>query len=136
MTTNIFEFATRNRLRFYTPKGEMSVEQLWDIPLRSKDDFNLDRVAKAASKAFKDATEESFVETTKTTAHTRLEMSLEVVKYIIEVKLEEELAAKKRADNKKEREQLLAALAEKQAGKMTEMTEQQLRKRIAALETD
>lgn len=132
---NIFQYATRNKLRFASTKGDLTVEQLWDAPLRSSDGFNLDAIAKTANKAFKDATEESFVTTTKTPATTRLEMTLEVVKRVIEVKLADEALAQKRAENKKEREKLLEILAEKQAGKLSELSEKELQKRIAALET-
>ncbi len=131
---NIFEYATRNKLRFASVRGDLSIEQLWDVPLRSKDDFNLNAVAKAASKAFKEISEESFVETKKTPEHTRREAALEVVKYIIEVKLDEEKAAETRAARKQEKEKLLQILAEKQAGKLSELSEKELQKRIAALE--
>lgn len=130
---NIFEYATRNKLRFASSRGELSVEQLWDVPLRGGGDFNLNAVAKAANKALKDVSEESFVETTKTPEHTRRETALEVVKYVIDAKLAEEEAAKKRAANKLEREKLLAILAEKQDGKLSELSEKELQRRIAAL---
>lgn len=131
---NIFEYATRNKLRFTSIRGELSVEQLWDVPLRSRDDFNLNAITKAASKAFKDISEESFVETTKTAEHTRREMALEIVKYVIETKLTEEAAATVRAAKKQEKQKLLSILAEKQAGKLSELSEKELQKRIAALE--
>lgn len=133
-TQNIFEYATRNKLRFASIRGELSVEQLWDVPLRSRDDFNLNAVAKTVNKALKEISEESFVETTKTVAHTRLETALEIVKYVIETMLAEEETAKKRAANKQEKEKLLAILAEKQAGKLSELSEKELQKRIAALD--
>lgn len=131
---NIFEYATRNKLRFASIRGELSVEQLWDIPLRSRDDFNLNTIAKTANKALKEISEESFVETTKTAAHTRCEAAMEAVKYIIDVKLAEEEAAKTRAEKKQEKEKLLGILAEKQAGKLSELSEKELQKRIAALD--
>jgi len=131
---NIFEYATRNKLRFASIRGELSVEQLWDVPLRGRDDFNLNAIAKAANKAFKDVLEENFVETTKTPEHARREATLETVKYIIEVKLAEEEAAKSRAAKKQEKEKLLAILAEKQAGKLSELSEKELQRRIAALD--
>ena len=131
---NIFEFATRSKLRFASIRGELSVEQLWDIPLRSRDDFNLNTIAKAANKALKEISEESFVETAKTAEHTRREAAMEVVKYVIDVKLAEEEAAKTRAEKKQEKEKLLGILAEKQAGKLSELSEKELQKRIAALE--
>lgn len=132
-TQNIFEYATRNKLRFASVRGELSVEQLWDVPLRSHDSFNLNSVALVAHKALEEASAMNFVDTAKTAEHTRLEAALEVVKYIINTKLNEEEAAKKRAANKQEREKLLAILAEKQAGKLSELSEKELQKRIAAL---
>ena len=131
---NIFEFAARNKLRFASVRGELSVEQLWDVPLRSRDDFNLNMIAKTANKALKEISEESFVETTKTPEHTRREAAMETVKYVIDAKLAEETAAKSRAEKKQEKEKLLGILAEKQAGKLSELSEKELQKRIAALE--
>ena len=130
---NIFEYAARSKIRFQSTKGELTVEQLWDVPLRSRDDFNLNAVAKAANKAWKDISEESFVETTKTPEHVRRETALEIVKYVIDTKLAEENLAKLRADNKIEKEKLLEILAEKQDGKLSELSEKELRRRIAAL---
>lgn len=135
MNENPFEYATRNKLRFASIRGELTAEQLWDVPLRSSDDFNLDKIARAANKAFKDATEESFVSTARTPAHTRLEMILTTVKRVIEVKIEDEVSAKLRAERKIEKEKLLAILAEKQAGKLSDLSEKELQRRIAALES-
>lgn len=133
-TNNIFEYATRARLRFASDKGELTTEQLWDVPLRSRDNFNLNVIAKLASRALKEISEESFVETTRTPEHTRREAALEVVRHVIDTKLAEEERAKKRAENKQEREKLLQILAEKQAGKLSELSEKELQRRIAALD--
>lgn len=132
-TLNIFEYATRNKLRFASAKGDLTTEQLWDVPLRSSDGFNLDAIAKNANRAFKEATEESFVSSTRTPAVTRLELTLETVKRVIEVKIADEELAKKRAANKDEKEKLLAILAKKQEGKLDELSEKELQRRIAAL---
>lgn len=130
----IFTYATRNKLRFASVRGELSVEQLWDVPLRSRDDFNLNTIAKAANKALKEISEENFVETTKSTEHTRREMALEVVKYIIDAKLTEAEESAARAEKKQEKEKLLKILAEKQDGKLSALSEKELQKRIEALE--
>ena len=135
MATNIFEYAARNKVRFQSSRGELSVEQLWDVPLRSRDDFNLNAVAKVANESLKSASEENFVETTRTPAHSRLEIVLEIVKHVIDRKLDDEEFAKKRADNKIEKEKLLAILSDKQAGKLSELSEKELQRRIAALES-
>lgn len=132
-TMNMFEYAARNKLRFTSTKGQLAAEQLWDMPLRSGDGFNLDAVAKSANQALKAATEESFVNTERTPEHTRLEMALAIVKYVIACKLDDEAAAKKRAENKAEREYLLKVLADKQQDKLTKLSEAELRRRIEAL---
>jgi hypothetical protein len=132
---NIFEYATRSKLRFASIKGELTVEQLWDVPLRARDGFDLNVIAKDVNKLNKEISEENFVETIRTAVHTRCEMAMEIVKHVIAVKLaEEEEAAKNRAAKKQEKEKLLAILAEKQDGKLSELSEKELQKRIAALE--
>lgn len=134
--TNIFEYALRNKIRFQSTKGGLTLEQLWDVPLRSNDDFNLNSIAKAASSAMKN-TAEDFVNTTKTTPeHARNATAFEIVKYVIDVKLAEEEAAKNRAERKKEKEALLNALAEKQEGKLSKLSEAQLKARIEALDQE
>jgi len=132
---SMFEIATRTKLRFASTKGELSIEQLWEVPLRSKDDFNLDVIARSANKALKALTEESFVETTRSPAQTKMELALDLIKYVIETKKDEEDTAKKRAANKIEKEKLLEILADKQAGKLSELSEKELQNRIKALET-
>lgn len=131
--TNIFEKATRSKFRFASARGELSVEQLWDVPLRSQDQFNLNAIAIGVNKTLRELSEENFVETKKTETHTRCEAMLGVVKHVIEVKLAEEEDAKRKAANKREKEKLLAILAEKQDGKLSELSEKELQRRIAAL---
>lgn len=133
MATNIFEYATRHKIRFASPRGELSIEQLWDVPLRSTDGFNLDAVAKSANKALKDISEESFVETAKTTAHSRVGLVLDVVKRVIDVKLADEEAALTRAANKVKKGKLIEILSEKQAGKLSQLSEKELQRQLDEL---
>lgn len=134
MATNLFEYATRNKLRFFSTRGELNAEQLWDVPLRSRDDFNLNTIAKAANKAWKEISEQNFVETSMTPAHVKCELAFKTVAYVIETKLTEEAATEKRMANKLEKEKLLKILAEKQDGKLSELSERELKKRISDLE--
>lgn len=137
---NIFEYATRNKLRFSSTKGDLTVEQLWDVPLRSKEgdvanaNFNLNNIAQRASAALKELDAENFVETKRTPAHTIAELRFEVVKSIIDTKKNEEEAAKKRAENKQKKDKLLAILAEKQDGALSAMSVKELQRQIDALE--
>jgi hypothetical protein len=130
----MFETATRYKFRFQSIRGALTVENLWDVPLRSRDGFNLDAVAKAVSKELKDLSEESFVDASVTPEKTRLEVALEVVKHVIATKLADEETAKKRAANKEERARLLRILAEKQEGQLSALSIKELQDKIAALE--
>lgn len=131
---DIFEYAVRNKLRFSSSKGQLSIEELWDVPLRSRDEFNLNVVAKTANAAVKVASEENFVSVgVKTPETTRREIALEVVKYVIAARIDEEAKAAKRAADKIEQEKLLAILAEKQDGQLSALSVKELQRRIAAL---
>jgi hypothetical protein len=132
---SMFEVATRKKLRFDSTRGLLTVEQLWDVPLRSRDDFNLDTVAKAANKALKDVSEESFVSTRRSPQQGQLELALDIVKYVIETKLSEEDAAKNRADAAKEKEKLLNILAQKEDEELAGLSKKQIENRIRALNT-
>lgn len=129
-----FVYATRKKLRYPSTRGELTTEQLWDVPLTSRDDFNLDTIAKSMNRAVKAAGEESFVQTTtKTALQEMLEISLEVIKYVIATKQEELEVAKKRAARIEEKRELLALLAEKQKGELSTLTKAELTKRIEEL---
>lgn len=133
---NIFEYATRMKLRFTSARGELTTEQLWELPLRSRDGFDLDNIAKAVNKILKSEAEESFVRTDRRTeAQEKAEVALQVVKHIIAVKLAEEDSAKKRAANKVEKEQLLKILAEKQAGELSALSAEEIKRRLDNLAT-
>lgn len=87
-----FEKASRMKLRFTSSKGFITTEDLWDIPLVSKADLSLDNMAKAVNRAIKLNEDESFV-TEKNSVDAVLELKLDIIKYIIQVKLQEAKAA-------------------------------------------
>ena len=43
-TTDIFKQATKLKLRFSSVRGDLTVEDLWDLPLTSKSNLSLDGV--------------------------------------------------------------------------------------------
>ena len=130
---NIFEVAVRQKWRFGSNRGQLSVEQLWDVPLRSKDGFDLNAVAVAASLIVREAADESFVEAVRTAEQGRAETVLEIVKHVIAVKLAEEEAAQDRITRRAEKNRLLEALAQKQSARLGELSEKEIQKRLAAL---
>ena len=130
---NMFEQATRNKLRFESTKGPLSVEQVWDAPLTSRNGFSLDDIAKQAKRELDALSEESFVEQVSPLKSVAV-LKLEVVKHIISVKLEEKEAASKRAERAELRRQLTEALAEKQSDAIKHMSPEEIQKRLKELE--
>ena len=124
----MFEKASRIKLRFATTKGLLSVEDLWDLSLQS-----LDSIAKGVNKQVKESQEESFI-TTRSKSNTELELSLEILKHVIKVKLEEKEAKEQASLRKAELETLRQLKAEKATETLKSLSEEEIDARIAALE--
>ena len=131
---NLFLQATREKFRFESCKGDLSVEQLWDLPLTSRTGFDLDTVAKAVNTNLKSSNEESFVNVSNNPAVSRLQVQLEVVKAIIEVKLAQAEAAKKRAEKSAERQRLMEVLHSKKDQELQGLSVEEIERRLAQLE--
>jgi hypothetical protein len=103
----IFEVAIRSKFRFPF-KGMVSVEDLWDLSVK-----DLDSVFKALNSELKQVKEESLLDT-KSKQDKELDMKIEIVKYIVKVKLEEESSRLVAKERKEQKQKLLELLAEKQ----------------------
>lgn len=126
-TENLFESATRSKMRFPF-KGMISVEDLWDLSLT-----NLDSVFKALNAEVKKSEEESLLNT-KSKEDEEISNKIEIVKYIVGVKLDEK---KKREDAKKNaemRQRLLEIKAKRQDAALENMSDEDLDKALAELE--
>jgi len=131
----IFEQATRLKLRFESPKGFLAVEDLWDLPLTTTIPANracLNEVAKAINRQLKDSAEEDFVNPV-TQADERLQLKLNIVKHIIAVKQVEIAAAHAASEKRQKKERLLELIARKQDEKMAGQSEEELQKMLAEL---
>ena len=106
-TEKIFEFATRNKVRFPF-KGMISVEDLWDLSLT-----NLDSIYKTLNKQVKQSEEESLLNT-KATVDTELEVQIAIVKHIVSVKLAEKEAAEKASAKKVQKQKIMSIIATKE----------------------
>lgn len=104
---NLFIMATQHKFRFPF-KGLVSVEDLWDMNVR-----DLDEVFKALNAQAKQDDEESLL-ATKTKEDSILEAKIEIVKYIVTVKLEEAEAKRIREEQKEKKNRIAEILADKQ----------------------
>jgi hypothetical protein len=125
---NIFEAASRNKVRFASDRGELTTEQLWDLNLTS-----LDKVARDVNKELKSVTEDSFIATKVDARKAPLELKLEIVKFVIDEKLAEAEARKTAAEKALKKKVLEEALANRQNEKINSMSEEDLKKALADL---
>lgn len=106
-TVNMFEVAVRNKMRF-PYKGLVSAEDLWDLSVTS-----LDLIFKTLNSQVKQAKEESLL-STKSEADTILDLQIEIVKYIVSVKLAEKEAREKAASKREQKQKIMQIMATKQ----------------------
>lgn len=110
----MFEIATRLKLRFESPKGLLTTEDLWDLPLTSQTGKpNLDDIAKGIHKQLKSNNDFSFV-TPKETDNSLIQLQMDIVTHIINVRISERNSAALEAERKAKKQRILAAIAQKQ----------------------
>ena len=127
MTNNeLFINATRNNYQFPF-RGMINVIDLWDLSLT-----NLDSVFKTLNAEVKKPEEESLLNT-KSKEDEEISNKIEIVKYIVSVKLD---GKKKREDAKKNaemRQRLLEIKAKRQDAALENMSDEDLDKALAEL---
>lgn len=130
---DIFAYATRNKLRFPSPRGELTVEQLWDMPLEHVTGFDLNSVAKETNRQLLDVSE-SFVQVTANSRREELSTKLDVVKAVIEYKQDQLAEARNRAENRQQRERLKEVLHEKENAELAKLSPAQIKAKLKKLE--
>lgn len=126
-TEKLFEMATRSKLRFPSTKGELSVEDLWDLS-----DKDLDVVYKNLKDQEVKSSEESLLDDAN--VDLKLTAAIGIVKYIFTTKRNERLAEKERINKKLTQRKYINALSKKQDEAIEKMSEAELRAMIDSLE--
>ncbi len=126
-TENLFEMATRSKLRFPSTKGELSVEDLWDLS-----DKDLDVVYKNLKDQEVKSSEESLLDDAN--VDPKLTAAIGIVKYIFTTKRNERLAEKERINKKLTQRKYIDALSKKQDEAIEKMSEAELRAMIDSFE--
>lgn len=103
----MFIKASREKMRF-PYKGLATVEDLWDLSVTE-----LDKIYKSLNAKTKQAQEESLLEV-KTSEDETLTAQIEIIKYIVSVKLEEKKAAEMAKERKEQKQKIMSILASKQ----------------------
>lgn len=126
-TEKLFEMATRSKLRFPSTKGELSVEDLWDLS-----DKDLDVVYKNLKDQEVKSSEESLLDDAN--VDPKLTAAIGIVKYIFTTKRNERLAEKERINKKQTQKKYIDALSKKQDEAIEKMSEAELRAMIDSFE--
>ena len=131
---NIFERASRDKLRFPTQIGEVMTEQLWDLPLTARNDrADLDKLARFVNSELKSYDEGSFVNLTPDPRRADCELKLEIVKHIIAAKIDAANVAKKTLETAQRKQRLLSALSAKEDAALEGMSREEIEAEIAKL---
>lgn len=122
----LFIWATRNKVRFQY-KGNIGVEDLWDLSPQ-----NLDNIFKELNAKAKQSKEESLL-STKSKEDEVLSNQIEIIKYIVNVKLEEKAAREKAVENKEKVQKLLDIKARREEAALENISDEELERQIREL---
>ena len=129
----MFEKASRLKLRFDSTQGQLSVEDLWDLPLSStRGRTCLDDIAIGLDKAMKETSCTSFVnKTSRTNELTKLKF--DIVLKVIEVRQAEAEAAELKKGSAEKKQKLLEIIARKQDASLENKSVEELQAAVNAL---
>jgi hypothetical protein len=129
---NIFEKAAKEKYRFDSCRGTLSVENLYDMRLQSRDGFDLDTIAKQLNAQLREAEQESFVSDPSPISD-ELKHKFEIVIHIINVKKQENEKQKFIAAQRSEIEKLGGILSAKQDEELRSQSAAEIEARLAEL---
>jgi len=133
----MFEKASRQRMRFATKQGLLTVEDLWSVPLTvstatSARTTSLDQIAMDLNVKVNESNDMSFV-VKKTKASQEYTLAFDIVKHIIAVRLSDIEANQNAEVNKQKKDKLMNLIAEKKDNNLAEKSLEELEKMVAEL---
>lgn len=127
----MIEKGLRNKLRFDSVKGLLTIEDLYDLPLLNGV-VCLNNIANSIYKELQQEGKMNFV-TEKSVDNELLELKFDIVKHVIEVKKSELSVAKEEASKHQKRQELLAALADIQKDEIKSKSKEDILKELEEL---
>lgn len=123
----MYKVASKMKLRFATVKGNLSVEDLWDLSLTA-----LDKMAVAIDDEISKSSRKSFIAET-TPENEVAKLKLNILKDIIDTKMKEKNDKESEKRKQSERNRLLEILAKKEEASLENLSIEELKKKIAEL---
>ena len=120
----MYKTASKLKLRFSTTVGNLSVEQLWDLPLEP-----LDTLAVSFQEAYEKSDKKSFL-VTKSKKDKELKLRFDIVLDILETKVKERDARLEEADNKMHNQKVLGLISKKQDSELENKSIKELEKML------
>lgn len=117
-----FKEASRLKLRVDTPKGPLSVEQLWGLSLDE-----LDTIAVSLSDHYDESGTKSFLKT-RSKKDKMVKLALDVVLDVLGTKLEETEQAAKARDIKEHNQKIMSKIQEAKDKELDNLSPEQLEK--------
>ena len=125
-TNKLFIEATKRHIRFQF-KGSLTVEQLWELTPEE-----LNSMYQKLRAEQKKETEDTLLTTTESKDE-NLDISIEIIKYIVKDKLDERERQQKAKEIKEQKQKLLAVLAQKEDAALNEKSIDEIRAMIENL---
>ena len=123
----MFEKASRLKLRIATAKGQLTVEDLWDLNLAT-----LNAIAKGLNKQLKLAEEEDFLKEAKK-SDTETKLAFDITLHVLTTKKAEQDKRELAADKAEKKQKLLEILERQENAGLEKLSPDELRAKIAEL---
>lgn len=123
---NIFEQASKVGLRFSTELGTLTVEDLWQLPLTTVDEMAVQ------CRSIVESDTESFI-TKKLKVSSTTKLQFEILKSVIETRMDDAEKAEKKLANKQRIQHLLELRNKKELDKDAELSIEDLDAMIAEI---
>ena len=131
---NIFEQATRAKIRYHSPNGLIGVEDLWDLPLTSLNSkrANLDDIARDLDFKLKSTTSISFVSDVSE-VNEQIKLAFDVVIHVINTKIAEQKAAQEAVAIREKKQKIMAIIEQKSDMRLADSSLEELQATLASL---
>ena len=126
-----FEKASRVKLRFGTSLGQLSIEDLWDLPLTSVRKVSLNSIAQGVHREIQESSEINFVASSGG-VNTTLQLKMDIVKHIIEVRVGENEAKSNQLAKTQRNERIQELIANKKDEELSNQSVEDLEKLLEA----
>lgn len=135
--SDLFLIASKDKIRFNTPFGNLTTEQLWGLPLtsNSKNTLSLDAVAVSIYNDLEKTPTVSFVNNSSTDINKELTLKLDIVKAIINIKQEELKVKVDKLEKAETIQRLQSILNRKTEEALDDLSIEDIKKKLQSLQS-